>query len=398
MLARVGAPTVQRAAPGGRMPSSTLRALAAVFAVVSGASFGLAQGCLPWGDQTDIQARLQRPGDAAVLCQNAVFELTAPVVFTADGQKLYTEGFPDGDRRALLKVTGPRQSAAVIMTDRSNVLLSHVIVDGNRPALGYVGGDALVLAGGVATGQTIRANRILEPRSWSALHLHEGPEPRCRDALVEGNAIGPAGRYDGTWADGISFACTNSIVRGNTIVDATDGGIVVFGARGSLIERNVIRAETRTLLGGINLVDHAPYAGDYRHTVVRDNVIDAAGAVVRIGIGMGLRVWTCLSDEELRRDTTLFGATVEGNLLRGSHMQYGFVVDGVRDWTVTGNRSEAIHAGTPALDCRGRVAHAPAAFLMERSRAQGAFQDEFRDGVVELALWAVPEPPVLPQR
>jgi len=353
-----------------------------------------AQGCLPWGDQSDIQARLQRPGDVAALCPNAVFELTAPIVFTADGQQLFTEGFPDGDRRALLKVTGRDQAAAIVMTDRSNVLLAHLIIDGNRPALGYVGGDALVLAGGVATGQTIRGNRILEPRSWSALHLHEGPEPRCRDALVEENVIGPAGRYDGSWADGISFACTNSVARRNTIVDATDGGIVVFGARGSLIEGNVIRAETRTLLGGINLVDFAPYAGDYRGTVVRDNVIDAAGAVVRIGIGMGWRVWACLDGPNLAYDSTLFGATVQGNLLTGPHMQYGFVVDGVRDWTVVDNRSEATHAGVPEVDCRGRVAGAPGPFLIERARAQGTFQPEFRDAALELALWAVPRPEV----
>lgn len=373
-------------------------ALAVVVALLAGPAQAQGRGCLPWGDQTTINARLQARGDVAVLCQNAVFELTGPVVFTADGQQLYTEGFPTDDRRALLRLTSSTATSAIVATDRSDVLIANLVIDGNRPQLGPKSGDALVLAGGVAVGQVIRANRIFEPRSWSALHLHEGPEPRCRHALVEDNVIGPAGRYDGTWADGISFACTESVVRRNTIVDATDGGIVVFGARGSVIHDNLIRAETRVLLGGINMVDHAPYDGDYAGTVVRDNIIEAAGATIRIGLGMGPRVWTCLEGAAHEANPTLRGATVTGNELRGAPFQYGFVVDGVRDWTVTGNRSSATHAGVPELDCRGRLADPPAAFLIERARATGTFQDEFRAGPVELALWAIREPAPLPPR
>ena len=371
--------------------------LLVVLATLAGMPSARAQAapCIPWGDQETINARLVAPDAAVALCQNAFFELTGPIVFTADGQQLYTEGFPTDDRRATLRIAADDLTTAVVMTDRSYALLANLIIDGNRPGLGPRPGEALVLAGGVAVDQTIRANRILEPRSWSALQLHEGPEPRCRGALVEDNVIGPAGRYDGTWADGISYACTEGVVRRNTIVDATDGGIVVFGGRGSVIEDNVIRAVTRTLLGGINMVDYAPYAGDYRGTVVRRNTIEAAGATVRVGIGMGARVWVCLDGEAERSDPTLYGATVEDNVLRGAPFQYGFVVDGVRDWTVVGNRSEATHAGVPELDCRGRVASPPAAFLIEPARSAGTFQPEFREAQLELALWAVREPETL---
>lgn len=390
-------PTVVRSAARPRPHLAVAAALAALALLAGTTARAQPAPCLPWGDQDTINARLVGPDAAVALCPNAFFELTGPIVFTADGQRLYTEGFPTDDRRATLRVAAPDLTTAVVMTDRSFVLLANLIIDGNRPGLGARPGDALVLAGGVAVNQTIRANRILEPRSWSALHLHEGPEPRCRGALVEDNVIGPAGRYDTTWADGISYACTDGVVRRNTIVDATDGGIVVFGGRGSVIEDNVIRAETRTLLGGINLVDYAPYAGDYRGTVVRRNVIEAAGATVRIGIGMGQRVWGCLDDAADRANPILFGARVEDNVLRGAPFQYGFLVDGVRDWTVVGNRSEATHAGTPELDCRGRVPSAPAAFLIDRSRAQGTFQGEFRDGRLELALWTVRAPELLPR-
>jgi len=39
----------------------------------------------------------------------------------------------------------------------------------------------------------------------------------------------------------------------NTIIDATDGAIVVFCAPGTLVTGNTIIARTRNLMGGINL-------------------------------------------------------------------------------------------------------------------------------------------------
>jgi hypothetical protein len=278
------------------------------------------------------------------------------------------------------------------MLDMSNVVLSNVIVDGDRPKLGALGGDALIFAGGSASGQVIRGVKALETRSWSTMHIFEGGSPRCSNALIENNEIGPAGRPNGTWADGISLACTNSIVRNNSITDATDGGIVIFGAPGSLVEGNVIRAAHQTMLGGINMVDYAPYSGDYTGTIVRGNTVDAAGAVIRIGMGMGDRPWTCRDLTKGPADQTFFGGTVTGNTLTGAHMQYGFAVDGVRDWTVTGNLDQAKHLGTPTVDCRGHVASRPAGFQYNKARAAGTFQPEFKQAYLELALWAIVAP------
>ena len=348
--------------------------------------------CLSSGDQQDINARLVGVGKIAVLCQGSVFELSGPIEFTADGQQLFTEGFPRDDRRAVLRLVSRKGTVAVMMADRSNVVLSNVIVDGNRPNLGATEGQALIQAGGSASGQVIREVKALDTRSWSTIHLFEGGSPRCVGALVEHNEIGPAGQPDGTWADGISLACTKSIVRNNTIVDATDGGIVVFGAPGSVVESNVIRAQSRTLLGGINMVDFQPFEGDYTGTIVRGNTIDAAGATIRIGLGMGLRVWICLDPAQYPAQPTLFGAVVTGNALTGMHMQYGYTVDGVRDWTVRGNMDLAAHSGIPTVDCHGQIASIPSGFLFHKARAAGDFQSEFRVANLELALWAIELP------
>jgi parallel beta-helix repeat protein len=351
--------------------------------------------CIPSGDQEAINSRLQAEGDVAVLCPGAVFELTSPVIISAARQSIYTQGFPRDDTRATLRVAAPDLTVAVLMLDQNGAVLSSVIIDGGRTSLGPTPGWALIYAGGYSDGQIIRDNKIMNTRSWTSLQLIEGQSASqpCQNALVEGNEIGPAGTSDTDyWADGISLACTRSTVRGNVITDATEGGIVVFGALGSLIENNTVRAETQTLLGGIKMVDFIAYEGDYSGTIVRNNVIDASGAVIRIGLGMGNRVWVCLPPEAVV--ATLVGGTVTGNVLRGDKMQYGFAVDGVRDWTVTGNIDEARHSGTPSVDCNGQVASPPAGFLYNPLHAQGVFQPEFTQGPLDLALWAVaaPEP------
>ena len=348
--------------------------------------------CLNSGDQTDINSQLRGPGSVVWLCQGAVFELTGPVMINADRQQIATVGLPIDDRRAILRVTAASLTNAVNMRDYSSVVLSNIIIDGNRPELGPADGDALILAGGYASGQVIRYVKVFDTRSWSSLQLIQGglpPEQPCQNAVVENNEVGPAGTSD-NWADGISLACRDSIVRNNVVTDATDGGIVIFGAPGSLIENNVVRAETRTLLGGINMVDHGPYNGSYAGTIVRNNTIDAAGAVIRVGLAMGPRVWQCLPPASA--EDTVHGAIVTGNTLMGPNMEYGFAISGVKDWIVTGNVDQAEHHGSPSKDCAGRVASPPSGFLYSPHHSQGTFQPEFQVASLDLALWAITVP------
>ena len=184
--------------------------------------------CIASGDEMAINSQLIGAGDEAVLCPSAIFALTAPVVFTGRGQRVYTQGNPTDDTRATLIVKSDAITNAVSLLDVSDAQLTNVIVDGNREELGYKEGDALVLAGGTASGQVVADTVVRNTRSWSSMHIFEGNG--CGNATIERNIIGPAGTSK-EWADGISLACTDSIVRDNTIFDATDGAIVVFVGR-----------------------------------------------------------------------------------------------------------------------------------------------------------------------
>jgi hypothetical protein len=137
-------------------------------------------------------------------------------------------------------------------------------------------------------------------------------------------------------------------VRNNLIVDATDDGIMVQGAPGSLIEGNMIAAVSREMLGGIAVID--PYriyamAGtdnrfDYRGVVVRGNWIEARGSWIHIGVPLGGVGWN-----QRAQGTWLVGATIIENTLSGGAFGYGFVANGVDGFTVKGNRSSATHSG-----------------------------------------------------
>ncbi|MFI9509661.1 right-handed parallel beta-helix repeat-containing protein [Nocardia sp. NPDC052566] len=364
--------------------------------VVAAAMVGLsavgataATGCIASGTEADINAALTGSGAKAVLCPNAVFTLAAPVMFTAPDQEVSTQGNPTDQTRAVLLVNGSKQTTAVNGAGQSGAVLRNVQVDGNRPVLGSLKGEALIVMGGAGTDQTVREIAAREPRSWSSLHIFEGAVtddvPQCQRATIVDNQIGPSGQADGTWADGISLACGSSLVQGNTITDATDGAIVVFGAPGSTIQNNTIVAVSRQLLGGINMVDFAPVGGNYTGTVVRNNVIDGKSHFIKVGIAMGPAIWNCASEIN-------YGATVTGNTLRGLNIGYGYAVNGVRNWTVTDNVDQARHVGAPGFGCGG-FPSAPGGFQVESS-ASSTLQPEFQNAKLGYVL-GISEPPIL---
>ncbi|OKI40586.1 hypothetical protein A6A27_39640 [Micromonospora sp. CB01531] len=274
----------------------------------------------------------------------------------------------------------------------NGLTVQNIQIDGQRPQLGLVPdeAEALMEMGGASTGQVIQNVYAHDPRGWSALHLigaTTGPDGTgdqlCQNALVQNNSFGPNGTPDGHWADGISFQCANSLVQDNTITDATDGGIVVFGATGSTIRNNTIIAKTQTLLGGINMVD----AGDYTGTTVTGNVIDAQGALIKVGVGMGQKIWGC------GNHPAISGALVTNNTLQGQHMGYGFAVSDVTNWTVTGNVDNSTHVGyLSATTCDGVLKSAPSGF-QNASATNSNLQPEFVSGQQLTGLLGLSERP-----
>ncbi|GAA5885524.1 hypothetical protein JCM6882_007452 [Rhodosporidiobolus microsporus] len=303
-------------------------------------------------------------GTTIYLCPGAVIKTTNAIFFTAANQVLTTLGNPYDNQRALIQVTGAQQSCAVYgaWDGANNAILRNVRVDGARPALGIMyGANALLEFGGNTYGQQIITVKAWEPRGWSTLHTAEGANNACYGMTVTGNDLGPAGHAPsgavqfrkrdstgtytpGQWADGISHACKNSKVTNNIITDATDGGIVIFGAPGSLVQGNSIFAQDRQLMGGINMVDWAPYAGSFQSTVVQGNNIISTSSMIKVGIAMGGMVW----GTDNRTAARTYGGLVQNNVIASGptgYFGFGIAQSGHNAAVVQGNQFRKANFG-----------------------------------------------------
>jgi hypothetical protein len=264
----------------------------------------------------------------------------------------------------------------------SGVKLRNVQVNGSRLKMPAIKGGANIEMGGSNAGQLVEYVRSYDPRSWSCLHIGEG-DLTCTGTTVQFNDIGPCGS-DGfqEWADGISLSCRDSAVIGNTIIGATDGAIVLFGSPGSLVENNTILVDKHTLLGGINMVDYAPFNGDYTGTVVQNNLIlggfatippskprqskavNNYHAMIKIGIAIGPRTWF---GPKYHSNTSKSGI-VRDNILSGG-FGYGISLSSALNFTVENNSLEGNTSffGSRGPNCSTTdILPSPAAFVFEQ--------------------------------
>ncbi|KAL8281016.1 hypothetical protein RQP46_006695 [Phenoliferia psychrophenolica] len=354
-------------------------------------------------------------GTIVYLCPGAVIKTTNPIFFTDANQTLATKGYPTGSTRATVLVTGADQSCAIIGGGGDNVALRNIQVDGGRETYGLIdGGIALLEFGGDSTGQIIDRVHAFEPRGWSCLHAIEGTNNDCSAMKITNNDIGPSGHAPsgvdqfkrdntgtygpGQWADGISLACQGSTVSGNTITDATDGAIVIFGAPGSLITGNTIISQNRQLLGGINMVDYGPFGGSYAGTVVSKNTVWAKGSMIKVGIPMGGMVWGV----DNRTDSRTSGGTVTGNSFLASgtgFFGYAIGAAGHNGAVVSGNQARrSSFGGVPSPSCFPQwPLPAPQAFIRDPNTTPGTWQTGF-NAQSTLVLLICKGPGPLPER
>ncbi|KAK3317234.1 hypothetical protein B0T19DRAFT_468761 [Cercophora scortea] len=312
--------------------------------------------CLSSGTDATINNLFQTGGANTIvsLCPGVTIPITAPIVFTAPGQELSTQGYPtDSTRATIIIQPGSTVTSAIRGNWQDHVRVLNVQVDGNRPNAGYLGGDALLEMGGGTDGQTVAHVVAKNTRSWSCMHFIGSGQPNnpCRNANVTFNTVGPCGQEgtdangNGLWADGMSIECVNSQVNDNTVTGPTDGGIVIFGSPGSHFLRNTITSSSTYLgFGGINMVDLS-YGGNYSGVVVSNNVIQGVGnGLFELGIGMGSQVW---SNPHFGDN---FGPTTVTNNVFSGNIGFSIVINGwYNGLTVTGNDVSGVTTPTSSI-------------------------------------------------
>ena len=213
------------------------------------------------------------PGTTVLLLDRCIYPIYSPVRLS-DKSHFATQGYPtfESGNQAILSTLGEKEATAVRMFNVSNSSIRNIHVQGNRGwgrhspstdeekeklrrqgALGWIeGGGALILMGGpLSRDCLLEGCRLEDPRGWTACHVADW----ANGSRLLNNVVGPCGQQAGAgpWADGLSIAGLNSTVDGNTIIDATDGAIVVFCATGSIISNNLVIARTRGCLGAITM-------------------------------------------------------------------------------------------------------------------------------------------------
>ncbi len=267
----------------------------------------------------------------------------------------------------------------------SGARLANLWIDGQRGVLANVRNPAasgpfvqneINIQSWSGANNQIVDNFIANTAGWSSMQILGVSETgiACQGNLISRNLITAyASSNDravgNRWSDGISDACEDSVVSNNSIIDATDGGIVLFRAQvngvgavqHSQVTDNIILNAGNSGYVGI-AVDplyvtggcgaQPSFSGSY---VGRNAFWTGPRAIVEIGLAVGTVEWFyshggCIGT----------GANVSDNSTNGfrANVNTGIAIQGMWDATVQRNDLLVNHkdkGNCPALDVAAGV-------------------------------------------
>ena len=305
------------------------------------------------GAEAGLQAILNNSAAGAVvaLAPRAVVHLTSPLTIPA-GVRLGTTGNPGPTRYAhmgrLVRDPGFAGEAVKLMSGAS---LTNVWVDGGR--LRESSYDRLRfnvrMYGG--TGTALIGNRIGNTAGATNVESYgAGDGYPCAGLKVQGNLIDAytSKHSDGLWSDGVSMHCEDVDVSGNTVIDATDVGIIDFALvtgvpQKSQVHDNVVIQAGQSSFGMIGADPFFdPGAGDAAGQATRSiaggsfhaNVLWTSSRThSTFGIIVGTKAWFGADAHNATGGT--FRDNTTGSL--SMRVKTAIVVSGVLNTTVTGN-------------------------------------------------------------
>src|SRR6185437_10570876 len=231
-------------------------------------------------------------------------------------------------------------TAVPVVEVASGAKLENVWVDGQRKDRTDSQSATVNVEIDGGSGAAVSSDRLSDAIGFTNLHaLGTAEGPPCSSTTVTGNLSTQfaTDHVDtGDWSDGLSVACENATVTGNTIIDATDVGIVLFRAcpadQKSTVADNTILNAGNSAFGGIvtDRLDHPACSPSFAGSSVTGNTL-WTGPTASYGIGLSLGSAAWFSDPNIGTGASFTSNTLTGNVTEG------LAVSGMLNVTATGN-------------------------------------------------------------
>ncbi|MET7952142.1 DUF4214 domain-containing protein [Micromonospora sp. NPDC005324] len=249
----------------------------------------------------------QAPAGATVyLAKSAVVRLTETLTIP-EGRTLATAGLPEPRAYAAQgRLVRDGAFAAPMIRLLPGAKLRNAWVDGQRGDFREFAAGAINIQTMGGSGTEVSSSKISNSRGWTNVQVFGSYEGYpCLSTVIVKNLITAyssdnvkAADGSGRWTDGISTACENSKIEGNSVIDATDVGIVLFRSspakQQSLVRGNQLLNAGNSAWGSIG-VDSGWGRGtvhDLSGALVTGNSFwTGPYSHVAIGLVVGTRPW-----------------------------------------------------------------------------------------------------------
>jgi hypothetical protein len=356
------------------------------------------QFCFTGGTQGQLQAMLnsaEATHATVTLAQQVVVSITSLYqppgwsrsvgLFIPSGVTLTTAGQPGPSRYAQMgrlvraQTFGETAGTAVPVVEvAGGAKLENVWVDGQRKTQTDAQSATVNVEIDGGSGATVSADRLSDAVGFTNLHtLGTAEGPACSSTTITGNL---STQYatdhvdTGAWSDGISVACENATVTGNTVIDATDVAIVLFRAcpadQQSLVSGNTILNAGNSAFGGIvdDPLTHPACSPNFAGSSVTGNTL-LTGPTASYGIGLSVGSAAWFASPNIGTGASFTSNTLTGNVTEG------LTVSGMLNAIATGN-SLNVTLGQHTKSCpKGQI-------VIDSQRGSGTIQPPVTNGTV----------------
>ena len=255
------------------------------------------------GTESQLQSQLNATasGGTVALAQSALVTLGSTLVIPS-GVTLTTTGSPSHNKYALMgRLVRSSNFSSQAVELKPGAKLTYVWVDGQRDSGTNYNSSSINIQIDGGSGTTVSNDRIGNTAGWTNLHAegtYEGYP--CASNTITNNLVDAytSLHSNNQWSDGLSVACENATVENNSVVDATDVGIVLFRAspavQASKVSNNTILSAGNSAFGGI-VAD--PLTGGASNPSFSGSSIDhntlwtGQYTYFHLGLSVGTRAW-----------------------------------------------------------------------------------------------------------